>query len=511
MPVSVGSEMEIRARHAKRCSARCLTSCAPSEKACDLVFVARSGDWTGHAPRPLVTRPMGRLLHSALAALLAMLVLPLSVAYAEPPAAPLTFAPVVEAIRPAVVNLRPRGATRNEASGDAQETDDENGSEAEDLTAAILARLLASLWQRTVGAGVIVDPSGLVVTTASITFIAKQLEAVTVDGEVYPARVVGLDERSDLAVLKLEAGNRVFAAARLGDSERTTVGDWVVALSSPYGLASTVTAGIITARGTGAGGFGAGFLQTDATLGPGSAGGPLVNVRGEVIGIHVALDWQSRLGLAVPSNLVRRVYLALTERGRVPWAWLGISVQRVTAELTAALGIKDAVGLLVADVVRAGPAAVAGVRRGDLLLRFEGRILASPADLEGSLAHLSPGRRIRLELRRDARVALVEVRLGEEPDELAAPAPRLQKLAGFDVRPITPEMGVVVVEVEPGGPAARAGMQPGDVVREINRSAVRDVQDLDRLSRSLRAGDHVLVLVQRGARALYLAVKSSPK
>jgi serine protease Do len=350
-----------------------------------------------------------------------------------------------------------------------------------------------------------------VLTNAHVARAAPKIEVVTADGRRYRPSRIATDTRTDLAVLIIGDGSAPFPHARLADSDRARVGDWVVAIGTPFGLATTVTAGIISARARDSAGPDApDYIQTSAVVRDGSSGGPLVNVDGEVVGINTIFAFES-IGLAftIPSNTARMVAAQLADTGRVSRAWLGVLTQALTPELGRALATGTSAGLLVADVVPAGPGAAAGLRPGDLLLALDTRPLRARTDLARALSQARPGQTVNLELRRqDGTTRSVAVTLGEERDEAPSSlvALRVPEL-GCEVRSITPDLGVVVIRVD--AQAGAAGLRPGDVVRELNSAAVRTVGDLARLADRLRAGEPVALLVQRGRTARYLALQTA--
>ena len=378
--------------------------------------------------------------------------------------------------------------------------------------------------QRSLGSGVIVDPSGVALTNAHVVEGATEIEIVTADGKKHRARVVGTDSKSDVAVLRV-LGDGSFPAARLGDSDQMEVGDWVLAIGSPFGFTQTVTAGIISAKGRtlGQGPFDD-FLQTDAAINPGNSGGPLVNMQGEVIGINTAIVSRAGgslgIGFAIPIALARKVYTELTTRGKVTRGLLGVSVQPLTAELAKSFGAADREGVLVADVVEGSPAQKSGLQAGDIILSINERPIGTPSDLQRAVALTEPRHSARLRLWRDRVERTVDVRLVEAPQESGGapgpgPGPGAKSLLGLDVKALTPELarqlgiqsadGVVVAGVESGSPAERSGIQPGDVVRELNRQRVRTPADFERLARALKDGDRVMLLLQREQSPLFVA------
>jgi serine protease Do len=298
----------------------------------------------------------------------------------------------------------------------------------------------------------------------------------------------------------------------LGDSGRIRVGDWLVTVGAPKGLEGTVTAGIVTATPVaGSVDLLAGLLQTDAATGRGSSGGPLVSTDGEIVGLIVGFDADG-MSYARPSNAVRKVYLELVERGHVRRAWLGIATQTLSPELARALGARDTAGILVADVSPDGPAAAAGLRSGDIVTAIDGTAIASRARLDRVVDDLAPGRTVRLSVRRAAVARVIRVTLGDEPDEWKLPPDlaRARKLLGIGARALTPTMGVVAADVEPMSPAGQAGLEAGDVLREINGRLIRTLRDFQDAMRSVKTGTPVLMLVQRGDAAVYVALEPGP-
>ena len=375
--------------------------------------------------------------------------------------------------------------------------------------------------QRSLGSGVIVDSSGIVLTNAHVVDRASEIEAVTADGKKHKAKLVGVDRRTDLAVLKLQGGGP-YPAAALGDSEKLKVGDWVLAIGSPFGLQQTVTAGIISAKGRsiGQGPFDD-FLQTDAAINPGNSGGPLVNMSGEVVGINSAIASRTGqyagVGFSIPSNMAKRIYTELAAKGKVTRGWLGVSIQPLTPELAKSFGLRAEKGVLISDVMQDSPAARAGIAAGDIVVEFDKKKVDTPQDLQKAVAATVPGKGVPLKVWRDKSEKTLEIKIGETPDDNVAlkSTNKGRGLLGLDVRPITPDIarqlnlrgteGVVVFSVEDDSAAAEAGLQRGDVIREVNRQRVRSVQDFERVTKDVKEGDRVTVLLQRGQQALYVA------
>src|SRR5262247_1156711 len=376
--------------------------------------------------------------------------------------------------------------------------------------------------QKSLGSGVIVDPSGIVLTNAHVVERATEIEAVTADGKKHRAKVVGVDRRTDLAVLRLQGGGP-YHAATLGDSDKMKVGDWVLAIGSPFGLQQTVTAGIISAKGRsiGQGPFDD-FLQTDAAINPGNSGGPLVNMSGEIVGINSAILSRSGgnvgIGFSIPSNMATRIYTEPATKGKITRGWMGVSIQELPPELAKGFGLKEPRGVLIADVVKDSPADRAGLTSGDVLMEFDGKRVDSPQDLQKIVAATAPGKGVPVRVWRDKGDRTFEIKLGETPEETAQvvePGSKGKSLLGLDTRPITPEIqrqlnlrspdGVIVARVEDESAAAEAGLQRGDVGREVNRQRIRNMQDFERATQGIKPGDRVTMLLQRGPQPLYVA------
>jgi serine protease Do len=430
-----------------------------------------------------------------------------------------TFSRVAEAIKPAVINVTTVGRSGGGPGGSGRTPFEEFFGE--EFFRRFFGDLPERMPQRSLGSGVIVDASGIALTNAHVVENATNIEIVTLDGSKHKAKVIGLDKKTDLAVLKLDDGKGTFPHARLGDSDRISVGDWVIAVGSPFGLQATVTAGIISAkaRQIGQGPFDD-FLQTDAAINPGNSGGPLVNMQGEVIGINTAIvAGGSGIGFAIPSNMARKIYTELQAKGRVSRGWLGVSIQPLTPELAKSFGAKDGKGVLLSEVMSDSPAAKAGLQSGDILLEFQGKKMEAPADLQRAVGFTSPGVSAKVKVWRDQSEKTLEVKIGEAPEDQREARGSSQRggspTLGLDVRPITPEVarqlnlrvteGVIVARVEDGSAAEEAGIQRGDVIREINRQKVKSMADFEKLTKDAKDGDRLTVLLQRGVMSLYVA------
>src|SRR5437773_8380881 len=320
-----------------------------------------------------------------------------------------TFAAIADAIKPAVININTfaRGGLTGRTPFEE--------FFGEEFYRRFFGEVPERIPQRSLGSGVIVDPTGIALTNAHVVDKATEIEVVTPDGGKHRAKVIGVDKKTDLAVLKLDDGKATFKYARLGDSDRMQIGDWVLAVGSPFGLQATVTAGIISAkaRQLDQGPFDD-FLQTDAAINPGNSGGPLVNMQGEVIGINTAIvAGGSGIGFAIPSNMARKIYTELRDKGRVTRGWLGVSIQPLSPELARSFGAKDSKGVLINEVVPDSPAAKAGLKPGDILLEFEGRPMEGPGDLQRAVGFFSPDRSAKVKIWRDQAEKTFEAKVGQ--------------------------------------------------------------------------------------------------
>jgi serine protease Do len=375
--------------------------------------------------------------------------------------------------------------------------------------------------QRSLGSGFIIDSDGSILTNNHVVENATKIVVKLSDDQEYEATVVGRDPKTDIAVIKINAKTSL-AAANFGDSEKLEVGEWVVAIGNPFGLDSTVTSGIVSAKGRHIGqGPYDNFIQTDASINPGNSGGPLINLRGEVIGINTAIFSRSGgnigIGFAIPINLVKEVLPQLRGKGKVTRGFLGVLIQKVTPEIAESLGLDKAQGALVANVSKDGPADKAGVKVGDVIVEFDGKEVKDSGDLPIIVARTAVDKKVRMKVLRDKKEIMLNVAVGELKDEeVVASAPEKGEL-GLTVQRLTPQMaeslglekseGVVVSAVEPGSVGDEAGIRRGDIIMEIDRKTIRTVDDYRKAVAAVKKGRGILFLVRRGEGTLFLALK----
>ena len=370
---------------------------------------------------------------------------------------------------------------------------------------------------RGLGSGFVIDPNGVILTNAHVVDGADEVTVKFQNQREYTAKVLGVDKATDVAVLKIDAHN--LPTVTTGDSTKARVGEWVVAIGAPFGLDNTVTSGIISAKSRSLPGDSiVPFIQTDAAVNPGNSGGPLFNLKGEVIGINSQIYSRSGgyqgLAFAVPIDVAMNVKDQIMAHGKVSHGKLGVTVQEVTQALANDFGMKQPEGALVGTVQKDGPGAAAGLEAGDVITAFEGHPIKRSADLPPLVASASPGKSVQLEVWRDGKSQTLTATLGTLDTQKVASAGNPQagngKL-GVAVRPLSPQEkseaeldhGVVVEDV--GGAAADAGVQPGDVILSVNRSKVTSPEQLQRLIS--KSGKTVALLVQRDEARIFIPVK----
>jgi serine protease Do len=371
------------------------------------------------------------------------------------------------------------------------------------------------------GTGFLISDDGYIVTNNHVVEGVDEIQVTFSDGREAKATIVGQDPKTDIALIRVE-GMSGLTPLPLGDSDAILPGDWVVAIGNPFGLDHTVTAGIVSAKGRDIGqGPYDDYIQTDAAINPGNSGGPLLDLAGQVVGINTAINPAANtIGFAVPINIAKAILPQLREKGSVTRGWLGVAVQPITPELAEAFGLDRSDGALVAQVQPGSPAAAAGIERGDVIVRFGDDQIGKTRDLPGIVSSTPVGTEVPVEVIRDGDRKTFSVKVGELQEEQlqvagrrAPGAPAGARAFGMRVEDLTPALkqrlgfegdGVVVTEVAPDGPAAPAGIRPGDVIVEADRKAVKSAAELERALDA--SGDRALLLVRRGESALYVAI-----
>jgi serine protease Do len=381
---------------------------------------------------------------------------------------------------------------------------------------------------RSLGSGFVIKQDGHIVTNNHVVAGATEIKVKLSDGRELPAKVVGRDPKTDLALLKVEASR--LPVIPLGNSGELQVGEAVMAIGNPFGLEQTVTTGIVSATGRviGEGPYD-NFIQTDASINPGNSGGPLINARGQAIGINTAIFTQTGgsvgIGFAIPVDLAKTVVTQLATSGHVVRGYLGVSIQPVTEDLAKSFGLAGTSGALVSSVVAGSPAATAGVKPGDVITEYNGRTVARSEDLPRVVAESAVGREVPLTVIRDGRPVTLRATIAKL-DEAGLPTAMGTKgtretgdALGLALQPLTPAEarerglgergGVLVRGVQDGSPAANAGLRPGDVISEINRAPVKTAEDVKQAMDKRAKDKPALFLVHRNGASVYIAVNSS--
>ncbi len=377
--------------------------------------------------------------------------------------------------------------------------------------------------QKSLGTGFIIDKKGFILTNNHVVEQTDEIRVRTADDKEFAAKIVGRDLMTDLALIRIKS-DTPFIPLPLGDSNRLEVGDWVVAIGNPFGLGNTVTAGIVSAkyRQIGAGAYD-NFIQTDTPINPGNSGGPLLNTAGEVIGINTAIFSESGgsvgIGFAIPINMVKDL-LPQLKKGKVIRGWIGVIIQKVTPELKDKLNLPDEKGALVSDVVSRGPAGESGIKRGDVIVSFDGKPIRESRELPYIVASTSLGKTVPVDIIRNREKMRAEVRVGElKIEEEYQQISKAEPSFGMILQEITPEIaqqydlsetsGLIIVNVENNSPAAEADLRSGDIILEVDRTPVKSIAAFNRKIRQYKKGNTILFLINRDGSTLFLTLTIS--
>ncbi|MBT9584756.1 Do family serine endopeptidase [bacterium] len=373
------------------------------------------------------------------------------------------------------------------------------------------------------GSGVIISGDGYIVTNNHVVEGVKTARVTLSDGSELEGKVVGTDPKTDLALVKV-VSSQTLPAARLGDSDALQVGDWVMAIGNPFGLEATVTVGVLSGKGRviGAGMYDD-FLQTDASINPGNSGGPLFNTDGQIVGINTAIIPNAQgIGFSIPVNMTKDIVEQLKVKGYVVRGFLGVGVQPLSRKLKSALAIPPEVkGALISSLVDGGPARKAGIKIQDVVMSVNGKPIQSDRELLSEIARSPVGKEAELQVWRSGKVTQIRVPVAERPDDRVSQAPDSvpadQKELGVSIRHVTPDIatqlsatqpdGVVIVQVARNSPAARAGLQRGDIIRKINTVEVRTPEDFVAALKA-QSGDSFALLVERQGNTTFLTIES---
>jgi serine protease Do len=438
---------------------------------------------------------------------------------------PGSFADLAEKVKPAVVNISTtktiRSGGRGIPRGPLGEGDSFERYFGDDFFRRFFGDVPRTFKQRSLGSGFIISHDGYIFTNNHVIEQADKILVKLSDGREFEARVIGRDAKTDIALIRIKTSDSL-PVAELGDSEKLRVGDWVVAIGNPFGLEATVTAGIVSAKGRviGAGPYD-NFIQTDASINPGNSGGPLFNLEGKVVGINTAIVAQGQgIGFAIPMEMAKAILGDLKAKGKVTRGWLGVSVQDVTEELAKSMKLPERSGALISDVFKGDPAERAGLRAGDVVTEINGKKIRDTHDLLLLIATLRVGDRIAVKVLRDGAEHTFQVVVDERTDskEAARATDRGERQDfGLTVQDITPEVGrylgvaprsgVLVADVREGSQAEEVGLQPQDIILQVNKVRVTSVKEYQREITRKSDKNNVLLLIKRGRATFFVALR----
>ena len=375
----------------------------------------------------------------------------------------------------------------------------------------------SSYTEESLGSGVIISKNGYIITNNHVIKGATKIYVKLYNGRTYKARVIGKDPQVDLALLKIHTG-RQLPAAVLGDSSKSQIGEWVLAIGNPFGLGWTVTNGIISAKGRAIGGPYEDFIQTNAAINPGNSGGPLINMKGQVVGINTAIIKGAQgIGFSIPINVVKQVLPEL-ETGKITRGWLGIEIQQITPSLKKAFNLNTTYGALVSSVLPNSPASKAGLKSGDIIIKYNNVKVKEMSQLPWLVGNTKPGSTVPIEIIRNGKKINLNITVGnwKSPKNVFKEKKVITDKFGIGVVPLnTVNMqkyglknvhhGVIVTKVTPGSIAQKMGLMPGDVIQEINHSVCSNIIEYKQEINNAEKENQYLLFVRRGAMKLYLA------
>jgi serine protease Do len=377
---------------------------------------------------------------------------------------------------------------------------------------------------QSLGSGFIISSDGYIFTNNHVVENATEITVTLADEKAFTATVIGTDPKTDLALIKIDSTNSL-PTVKMGDSDKLEVGEWVVAIGNPFGLEETVTAGIVSAKGRviGSGPYDD-FIQTDASINPGNSGGPLFNIKGEVVGINTAIINQGQgIGFAIPVNIAKDL-LPQLKKGEIVRGWLGVIVQEVTPELAESFGLSESRGALISDIEPGSPADKAGLKKGDVILSFNGKKIDKMKELPALVAKTPVGERVTITVFRNGSTKDIALKVGRMPEEGVATGavpgggekPGVETDLGLVVEDVTPKVakylglteveGVLVSSVQRGGLGEKAGIMRGDVIKELNHKMISNVTDFEQEMKNSQKTGRYLFLIWRNGNTIFIAL-----
>lgn len=438
-----------------------------------------------------------------------------------------SFADLVEILKPSVVNISTTSVVKPRGFFQGPKSPYGENDPFEDFFKRFFGNTPQQEFKRQgLGSGFVITEDGYVVTNNHVVDRAEDIEVILEDGKKYNAEIIGKDPKTDLAVLKINPDEKL-TAVQFGDSEDLRIGDWVMAIGNPFGLGYTVTAGIVSATGRSLG-LGAydDFIQTDAPLNPGNSGGPLFNLNGEVIGVNTAIAARGQgIGFSIPINLASIVISQLKDNGKVVRGWLGVIIQEISPEIAESIGLESTNGALIADVSPDSPASKAGLKRGDVVIKFNNEEIEDFSDLTRFVGVAKPNSDVTLTVlrendKKEIEVLNIKVKLGELKDQTQgkdANDEESESKLGLNVKEITPEIakrykldqesGVIIANVPRGSKAYEAGFRSGDVIINIDKNEIANLEDYNKIVNEISKDKLALFLVKRGKNTYYIGYR----
>ncbi len=442
------------------------------------------------------------------------------------------FVNIVKKAKPAVVHIKVEKNSRQPSTIDQQLEDIFNNPLLEQFFGPHYKQFRQQIPRNRVqkgqGSGFIISADGHILTNNHVVDQASSITVTLADNRVFDARIIGTDPQTDVALLKID-DPADLPVLPLGDSSKLQTGEWVIAIGNPFGLSQTVTAGVVSATGRSSIGINEyeNFIQTDAAINPGNSGGPLLNGRGEAVGINTALFSRTGgymgIGFAIPINMAKSIEQQLQKNGKVTRGWLGVVIQEMTRDLANSFGLARAEGILISEVQEGSPADKAGIRAGDVVTHLNGVPLNDVTSLRNKVAMLQPFEKAKITLMRDGSEENVTVIIGEKPGTTAAPARSaaphtdrgrqidrfgltLQQLTENNKGSYSPGSGLLIIDIAPASPAEKAGLKPGQLIESINRKKTGSLKELDKLMRTINNADKLLLRVRDGEYSSFIVI-----
>ncbi|MDI6781790.1 MAG: DegQ family serine endoprotease [bacterium] len=431
------------------------------------------------------------------------------------------FVKVAEDVSPCVVNLSVEKTVRDNGFSGFGFHNGFEGTPFEEFFKDFFGGSPREFKDQSLGTGFIVDSQGYILTNNHVVKGADVITVHLLDGRKFKGKIIGTDPKVDLALIKIDVSDSL-PTAKLGNSSKTKIGEWVIAIGNPFGLEHTITVGVISAKGRSLGQSTQyeNFIQTDASINPGNSGGPLVNIYGEVIGINTAIVAGGQgIGFAIPVDIAKHIINGLIKHGKITHAWLGIYIQNIDETLAKHFKVDPESGVLVADVMKDSPAQKAGIKRGDIITMVNGRKILTPSDLQSEILEKEVGEKVEVTVLRDGKKDVYEIVLEEmdkdgEGSDLSADE---HGWRGMTLQDITPEIassfklpskvqGVIVTRVEPKTPAAESQIQKGDVLVGINNQSIDSLDRFNEIAKQIQDKEDIILVIKRGRHTFFVGL-----